>query len=586
MKRWLDYLNRLAAKLSKNRVLGRIDRLHYFAVFIFLLNVLVLARLFYLQVDKGAFYSALAASQQQISEKLLAKRGEIFVQDDGKNVVIATNKDYITLYAIPKELEKPAWTAKILSEILGLDQVDLEKKLSKPDDPYEVIKKKLTDDEVNKVKDLKIDGLAFVPETGRFYPDKDLMSQITGFLGQTQDKVKGLYGIEGYWDTDLTGKQGQLKATTDLSGNLIASSAQQLQAAQDGSSIVLTIDRTIQYYVCSKLAQSVKDTQSTGGTVIIMEPQTGKIIAMCSEPSFDPNHYNEVTDPSLFNNPATFGDYEPGSTFKVITMAAGLDTNTITPDTTYTDEGFVKIGPFTIKNALPTPLGVIDMITVLRESLNTGAIFVSDKLGLPTFNKYVADFGFGVPTGIELDSETKGNLSSLNKKGQVYLATASFGQGITVTPIQMVTAYAAVANAGKLMKPYIVDKVIKSSGETMTTIPQAVRQVISDRAATLLTGMMVSAIKDGHGHLAGVPGYLIAGKTGTAQVANTTGGGYSADTIHSLIGFGPVDNPRFAMLVKLDRPKLGGRFAESTAAPLFGDIAKFILNYWEIKPTQ
>ncbi len=226
------------------------------------------------------------------------------------------------------------------------------------------------------------------------------------------------------------------------------------------------------------------------------------------------------------------------------------------------------------------------MTDVLDKSLNTGAIYVARLVGIDTYKKMLHDFGFGALTGIEMDREVPGNLSALNLPGDIYLATSSFGQGITVTPLQMVNAFATLANGGKLMQPYIVDEIIRPDGTKLVTKPKVIRQVISERTATLVNGMLVNVVRQGHGKKAGVPLYFVAGKTGTAQVPRKDGKGYEKSmTIGSFAGFAPVDNPRFAMLVKIDHPR-DVQWAESSAAPLFGDLAKFLLNYYEVPPDE
>ena len=226
------------------------------------------------------------------------------------------------------------------------------------------------------------------------------------------------------------------------------------------------------------------------------------------------------------------------------------------------------------------------MTQVLEQSLNTGAIFAAEKVGFDRFQDYIERFGFGKKTDIQLDTEVDGDIGALSKRGEIYLATASFGQGIAVTPIQLVTAFAAIANQGKLVKPYIVEEIRKNTGAVVQFAPETIREVISVQAATLLKGMMTSTVERGHGKRAGVPGYYVAGKTGTAQIPRRDGPGYEQGaTIGTFAGFAPVEDPRFVMLTRIDRPR-GVQFAESTAAPLFGDIAKFLLQYFEVKPSR
>jgi cell division protein FtsI/penicillin-binding protein 2 len=392
----------------------------------------------------------------------------------------------------------------------------------------------------------------------------------------------GQYGLEGYFEEDLSGVSGILEGDTDINGRLIQTGYRRRIDPQQGVDLVLTVDRTIQAFACNKLVEYVEAFESVGGTIIIVDPNSGAVLTMCSVPSFTPNTYNEVEDISIYMNPAISIVYEPGSVFKPITMAAAIDNNNVTPETTYIDEGKVEIGKYTIRNSDGKASGEVDMITLLNESLNTGAIFVQREMGKDQFRDYVHKFGFGRTTDIELGSELSGDVSSLDKRGDIFAATASYGQGITATPLQLVMAYAALANEGKLMRPYII-KETRNNGSIAVTEPVVVEEPISLRASTIISAMMVSVIRDGHAKSAGVDGYFIAGKTGTAQVAEE--GEYGESTIHTFAGFGPIDNPEFAMVVKIDRPTYG-IYAASTAAPVFGEIAKFMLQYLEVPPDE
>ncbi len=326
--------------------------------------------------------------------------------------------------------------------------------------------------------------------------------------------------------------------------------------------------------------------QAERGSVVILEPKTGAVIAMCNAPTFDPNAYSQVTDAAVYNNTAIFGAYEPGSVFKAITMAAALDTGKVTPDTPFNDNGPVQIGPNVIHNADPKPRGLVTMTDVLDFSLNTGLVEVVSRLGPEVFRQYVRDFGFGQKTGIELQTESPGSTEELEHTGEIWSATASFGQGISVTPLQLALAYTAFADNVVLMKPMIVAETDHADGTVDAAHPVAVRRVLSERAAKLITAMLVSVVEKGEGKHAAVPGYWIAGKTGTAQIPKTGGGGYEVgSTIGSFAGFGPIEDPKFVMVVRIDRPQ-GVNFAESSAAPLWGDIAKYLLDYYEVPPTR
>ncbi len=433
---------------------------------------------------------------------------------------------------------------------------------------------------------VNISGLAFHINTHRFYPEPSLASHLLGFVGIDGHDSIGRYGLEEFFEPELSGVTGHIK-TERGSGNTIIVNNREYVAPEAGSDLVLTVNRSIQHYVCEKLTERVNYYQAEGGSVVIVEPKTGAIIAMCSVPSFDPNNYRFVNDISLFNNPAISHQFEPGSTFKTITIAIALDQEKISPDTTYNDTGEIMISgwPRPIRNSdyfTHGAHGIVDMKTVLNQSLNTGTIFAMRQVGAQTFAKYLQDFGLGEKTGIELGNESSGNISSLlsNRIKEIDAATASYGQGIALTPLQMTMAYQAIANNGLLMKPYIVSEIINSDATVYKTSPQKIRQVVSQKAANTTMAMLVNVVEKGHAGLAKIPGYYIGGKTGTAQIPGK--GGYLKDQhIHVFTGIAPVDNPAFVMLVKIDKPK-GVRFAVSSVVPLWRDIAEYLLNYYQI----
>jgi len=346
--------------------------------------------------------------------------------------------------------------------------------------------------------------------------------------------------------------------------------------------LVLTLDRAIQYYADRSLKEAVEQHVAKGGSVIVMNPKTGAILAMSSYPNFDPNRYNE-TAIERFTNLNTSGAYEPGSVFKVITMASAIAANLVSPNTTYVDSGSVQVQDRVIKNSQDKVYGEVNMTKVLEQSINTGAVFVAQKLGKQLFYKYLKDFGFTETTGVELAGEVGGSVKPPGQWTDVDLATMSYGQGIAITPIQLITAVSAIANGGKLIQPHVVSEILYENGPVKVE-PREIRQVISPQVAQIVSAMMVNVVEHGHGQRAGVLGYYIAGKTGTAQVP--VPGGYAKNkTIGTFVGFGPTENPQFVMLVRIDEPK-DVQFAESSAAPLFGKIAKFILDYLQIPPTR
>lgn len=554
----------------------------------------VVFQLFRIQIFHHSLYTVRAVSQYANSEIIPAKRGELFWQDisAGERLPLAINRPLYTLYAVPKNIVQKDSFIKVLGDTaIGGTIEALQKKLTKPDDSYEQIATRVEEKEKDALTlafqkvNIKRDQYGFEENPERFYLEGALMGQVTGFLGFEEDGKtrRGQYGIEEYLDVDLQGKEGAIVGETDAYGRPITIGKRITTPVQNGRDVLLTIDKNIQYKACTGLKEYIDKFQAESGAVVIMDPTTGGIYALCGEPNFNPNNYGKE-DPRTFVNPNTAIAYEPGSIFKAITMSGAIDAYALDPWTTYTDTGSVTIDKFTIRNAGGKSYGVRTMIEVLDKSLNTGAIFAMRSMGAQVFKSYVEGFGFGKLTGIELAGEEDGNISSLDKSGEIYPATASFGQGITATPIQLVTAYAAIARGGIIVKPHIIASMITDTGENAVPIQEGER-VIAPETAQTITAMLVSVVKNGFSKKAGVKGYSIAGKSGTAQIPNTNSPGYSDETIHSFIGFGPIDEngPVFVMLVKLDKPK-GLPFASDTAALLFSDIARFILNYFEIPP--
>jgi cell division protein FtsI/penicillin-binding protein 2 len=494
---------------------------------------------------------------------------------------------------------------------------DYLKILSKNDDPYEPIKQRVDEDTLKKLyavlasdenaaikpedleikndkiynnaageeKELKISGIAFVMKSQRFYPEGRVGSHMLGFVGYAGDEKRGLYGLEGFFDNELYGEMGSIRGERAAGGDMIIINDRQYNKPRNGSDLLLTVNRTIQFTACKKLNEAVLKHGADGGSVIIMNPKTGAILAMCSYPDYDPNNYEKEESAAVYNNPAIFAQYEPGSIFKVMTMAMGLDQGKVAPDTVFNDTGSVKIANYNIENSDHKAHGNVTMTKVLEESLNTGAIYVTKQVGTDKFSQYIKNFGFGEKTGIELEGESAGDIKNLTEEKinkDLYAATASFGQGIAVTPLQMVAAFGAIANGGVLMKPYLVKEIISADGVKIKTEPKQIRRVISERAAMLLGGMMVNVVENGHGKNAGVKGYYVGGKTGTAQIPKKDGRGYEENAhIGSFAGFAPVDDPVFVMITRIDNPR-DVEWAESSAAPLFGELAEFILNYYQV----
>lgn len=548
---------------------------------------MILSRFAFLQIVDREHFVALAEDQHVMSQALLASRGEVFLRDGETVYPAAVNREYKMVYAVPKLIEDYQATALALSTILGLDETKIRERIADKHDPFEIIKKRISPEEESRLRELKLKGVNFLPETYRFYPAESLASKTIGFVGPGDAGEIGIYGVEASWNTELAGQNGHVSQERDAAGRWISLSERDHTPARDGDSIVLTLDRVAQHEVEKILQEGIEQYRADSASAIVIEPKTGKIIAMATVPDFNPNEYGKVEDLSLFMNQNISLPYEPGSIMKPITMAIGLDTGKVSPNTEYVDTGSISEAGYTINNAENKVYGRSSMIKVLEESINTGMIFVERLVGNNDFREALKRFGFGAKTGVRLPAEHAGNLKNLdNVRGDLQFFTASFGQGITATPLQLAMAYAALANGGVLMQPQIVDQFIKADGTIVPVESREVRRVISQEASEQIGKMLRSVVVNGHGKRADVPGYLVGGKTGTAQVAKTGEKGYAdGQTIGSFAGYAPINDPKFAILVKFDNPK-DVIWAESSAAPTFGKIMEFLLSYARIQPTE
>ena len=410
----------------------------------------------------------------------------------------------------------------------------------------------------------------------RFYPQGELAAQTIGFLG---GQGSGQYGVEGYYNDILQGKAGVKEEKSGLDSFFSSDN----QISLDGSDLYLTIDYNIQFQAEALLKQEQAKDGIESGQIIVMKPDTGKILALANFPTFDANQYSKEKDLEIFQNSAIQKLFEPGSIMKSFTMAAALNEGKVTPDTTYVDTGSVTIGPDTLHNFNYEKMGKQTMTQVLENSLNTGAVFAEQQLSHQTFLDYLDRFGFDEKTKIDLQGEVYSHNTLLRNGPDFNFATASFGQGIELTPIQVARGYSAIANGGKLVKPYIVEKIV-NGGDEVYTKPEISDPIISQQTISQLTSMLVSVVDKGFNGVAKIPGYYLAGKTGTAQIPLKDGRGYEPDnkTIQSFVGYGPAFNPQFLILVKLDSPKVPK--SALSAVPIFKELAQYIINYWKIPP--
>lgn len=561
-------------------------RLWIWFAFVIIFAVIIFHRLFIIQVLSHDELFSKAQNQHQYYEELVPKRGEIYLQNKGKTYPAAVNEEMDSIIAVPKNVVDIEGTAMTLATILNLPVEEIRDKLTKDrEDMYEIIKRKLTEDESLAIQSKALKGIELVPEYWRTYPASPLASQAVGFVGYTNEQKSGQYGVEGYFESALQGRGGFLRAEKDTGGRWISIGLRTMQKAEDGDNLILTIEQSVQYFVEKKLEEAVKKFQAESGNILIMAPKTGKIIAMANYPSYDNGDYSKVTESSLFQNRCIQEQYEPGSIFKPITYAIALDTGRMEPETTYNDGGSVSMGGYTLHNFDGKGRGVIPMTTALDLSLNTGAIFAQQRAGKEKFLEYLKKFGFGEELGIELVGEAKGDIKNLSNMKDLNFATAAFGQGVAVTPLQIVTAMSAVVNGGKLMKPQIVEKVIKNNGEEIQIPPKEIRRVISEEASKKIKAMLISVVKNGWSIKCAIPGYLIGGKTGTAQLPNPGGAGYSSDTIHSFLVAAPMNDPAFTVLVKLDKVK-AVNYSSDSASPIARQVLEFLFDYYNISPTE
>lgn len=534
--------------------------------FLFLLfGALITWRLFDLQVLNSAGPGRGPKAEAVKNNFGVEARGEIYMKDkDGNLEPLAINKEINVAYLGPrrkKEEAEPLSYVGELAEILEMPEQSIEEKLKFSQD-YLILKKGLTDEQVSKLNSLNLDFIDTGKDTVRFYPQGELAAHVVGFLGFEGDQRKGQYGLESYYDRPLVANRS---TSTD-------------------DKLVTNIDYNIQFKARQVLENAVEEYEAEGGSIIVADPKDGSIIAMAALPSFDPNEYGEY-EFGRFLNPTISNQYEPGSVFKAITMAGGLEEGVVTPATTYYDKSYIRVADRVIHNAMDRSFGTSTMVDVLKNSINTGAVFVQQQLSLEKFRQNVESFGFGQETGIDLSWEASGNILNLFTRRTVNFATASFGQGISVTPIQLVRAFSAIANGGKLTVPQVVDWEQSTIPRPNKLNKRGSEKAVSQETASRLTSMLVEVIDDGDAHRTKLETYRIAGKTGTAQVPKEGAAGYSEKTVHNFVAFAPAYEPHFVILVKLNNPR-ALRFSAGTTVWVFKEMAQYILNYWEVPPTR
>jgi cell division protein FtsI (penicillin-binding protein 3) len=533
------------------------------------------AKAVYLQIFCGPWLSQKAANQYEASFKSSEKRGTIY---DTNLKEMAVSVDVTSIAAHPRQINDARAMAKSLAGILKIDSKELIKKLSS-DKKFVWIKRRVTPKETEAVRNLKITGIDFIPEYNRFYPNKMLSAQTLGF---TNIDDHGIEGIEFYYDAHLRGSTSKFTVLKDALGRGFDAEKRRVSKFR-GNNLILTIDSTIQYIAEKALEEAVTEFSAKSGMAIIMAPKTGAILAMAHFPFFNPNAFNGF-DKKLWRNRIITDHFEPGSTMKIFSAAAAIESGNAFPNSIFfCENGAYKIGQEVVHDT--RPYGWLSLQQIIKHSSNIGAVKVSEITGPESLYKTLRDFGFGSKTGIDCPGETSGSLSPFNQWAKIDAGTISFGQGISVSALQLASAASAIANEGLLMKPYIVQAITDQNGRLLKSFePRIARRVVSEKTARTLVRIMQTVItKGGTGVKAAIEGYSVCGKTGTAQKIDEKGEYSDGKFISSFVGFAPAEKSEVAILVVIDEPQ-DQHYGSIVAAPVFKKIAQKILSYMNIPP--
>jgi cell division protein FtsI (penicillin-binding protein 3) len=561
---------------SRSRSPYRSRALVLTTVLVLLLGAIV-ARLGYLQLISHEELSRLAERQYSKTIPLRPERGPIL---DRHGYALAVSAAVESIYALPGRIADTAAVASALAPHLGERPQDIEQRLA-ADRPFVWVKPKIPPPTAEAIRALRLPGIGTVPESLRFYPSRELAAHVLGFVGRDDH---GLEGIELAHDKTLAGEPGVALVERDALGREVTGQPTILKAPTPGTGVVVTLDATIQYLAERELEAAWRSTGAKAGMVLVMDPRTGEILAMALRPTFNPNAYQLAT-PEQWRNRAITDPFEPGSTFKAVLAAAALDEGVVRPeDRFYGEQGVITIASRTIRDW--KKYGWLTFREVLQFSSNVGAIKVGLQVGRERYYRHITAFGFGSLTGIGLPGESRGQLRPPARWSGLSLASMSIGQEISVTGVQLLAAFGAIANGGRLMRPHVVRGYLDVHGREVRHVePEAVRQVISPETAQTLTELLTAVVAEGTGRKAVVEGYPVAGKTGTAQKPDPVTHVYSRKPgVLSFIGFVPANAPRLVILALLDEPKTVVWGSEA-AAPIFAAVAAPILRHLDIAPS-
>lgn len=544
-------------------------------VFLFFLFIFIaiIFKLFFIQV----LPSSSSVNSYLKYRQIYPDRGLIL---DRNEQPLALNRKSYLIFVEPKKIKDESTLIEKLAKELKVDEASIEAKMN-PNLDWLKLAEGVNQTTKKSIEKLGLKGIGFEEQSQRYYPEASLSAHLLGFVGKGKEgEPVGYFGVEGFYEQDLAGLLGFLKSERDLIGRPILIGDQEKIDSENGRDLVLTIDRSVQAIAKTKLKSGMESYQAKEGCVIIAQPYTLEILALTCLPDYDPNSYFESND-LIFNNQSISSLYEPGSTFKPLITAAAIEEGLIKPDSKFDEKGAVTIGEYTIRTWNNKYEGKINMTRILEKSSNVGMVYIGSKLGKNNILKYLKNLGLGGVTGVDLQGESTGYLRDY--WADIDYATVTFGQGIVVTPIQMIRAFSSVINGGNLMRPYIV-KAIKTGASTQAVKPKLDKKIYSEKTSEIMRKMLVSTVEHGEYKWVKPEGYKIGGKTGTAQIA--VGGRYdTSKTIASFIGFAPADKPQFIALVVLKEPK-SSIYGSETAAPLFFEIAKELLYYYNIGPTN
>lgn len=567
---------------------SNIWRIRTISIIIVAFATVLIVNLYMVQIVKGKIYSSKADRQYVKPAGIVFDRGSIFFQSkDGTLVSAATIKEGFILALNPKNFKQsPDEIYLRLNKIVPLDKENFMAKANKKDDPYEEVVKHLDKELGPKIIAENIPGVILAKENWRVYPGDRLASHAIGITGFKGDQVAGRYGLESYYEDVLSHKTDN--AYINFFAEIFADiNSTVIKGKNLEGDLVTSIEPEVEKTLESKMAETMKKWKSDEIGGIIINPQNGEIYAMESLPNFNPNNVKDEKDVRVFSNPLVENTYEMGSIIKALTMAAGLDFGAVTAKTTFFDKGYIELDGKKIQNADKVGHGTVDMQTVLNKSMNTGVSFVVGKMGKENFAKYMFDYDLGEFSNIDQPNEAKGQMANLKVTRDVEYATASFGQGIAMSPIETVRALSALANGGTLITPHIVKRIDYTVGTSKDINPGLGKRVLKEETSKEITRMLVGVVDDAllHGKVK-MDRYRIAAKTGTAQIADPATKRYYEDKfLHTFFGYFPAYDPKFLIFLYQKNPK-GAEFSSETLTYPFIDLVKFLINYYEIPPDR